>query len=209
MFIKNKLASYLNFNLAGKGVSLAPGGITIISDEQAEDDLLKVMIERGNVEEALPREAAAQEKKAVEKKAAAKEKKIPVRKFEEQTSEGTVIVKCAGVYKNGKHCGVNVSVPQAEFDSDTPYFCTRHEGENPDDYEKVDGEWSKKKKPAKRQRTKKVRDELVEEALESLTNVELENAIDSAKESPEEPKFTSKTTAKPRKKTTRKTSAKK
>lgn len=158
MFVKNKLSTYLNIKLAGRSVGFPPGGIGVISDEQAEDDYFHILVERGWIEEAQSRQMSEQIDKEQEKKKEKSEKKIPVQKHEDKVTDGTIVAKCAARYKNGRVCEANVNVPQGEFDSDTPYFCRRHAAENPADYEKVDGAWEKKRKPEtskKRGRSKK------------------------------------------------------
>ena len=148
MFIKNKLGTFLNFTLAGKGISLPPAGVVVISDEQAEDEYLQVMINRDFVSVVGETQMDEQREKEAVKKEEEKREKPPIKRHSDQVVDGTVVVKCAGVYKNGKRCSVNVNVPRDEFDSDKPYFCKRHAGESPEDYERVDGDWVKKHKPA-------------------------------------------------------------
>ena len=148
MFIRNKTGSYQGFRLNDKPVKLEPYGVTAISDLQASDDTLQLLLARGVVEKVSQKVAeeqfAADSEKAEQK---AEEKRLEVAVHEETNKNSVMMARCAAKFKNGEPCGANVSVPVSEYDADKPYFCGRHKGESAEDYEKVNGAWVKKAKP--------------------------------------------------------------
>ena len=57
---------------------------------------------------------------------------------------------CPGVFKNGNPCNAVVQLAEGERYEDAPRFCGRHKDENPDDYELIDGKWTKTGAAAKK-----------------------------------------------------------
>lgn len=186
MFIRNTTDSYQSFRLNDSPISMKPHGTTMITDEQAKDDVFQLLLSRGVVEK-CDMEDAKEEPKPEPKP----RKQVEVKRQDEQQKDSAVVVKCAATLKNGNPCGGTINVQLAEYDEETPYFCKRHKAEQPRDYEKHEGAWVKKTSAAKKPRTKQ---ELVDKAADTMTNSELEKAIESAEESPEKPKINKRTT---------------
>lgn len=152
MFIKNKTGSYQGFRLNDKPVKLDPYGVTAISDLQASDDTLQLLLARGVIEKVSKSAAQKQfDEEAAKAEEKAEEKRLEVAVHEETNKNSVMMAQCCAKFKNGEPCGANVSVPVSEYDSDKPYFCGRHKGEDPEEYEKVGGAWVKKAKPAKKE----------------------------------------------------------
>lgn len=148
MFIRNRTGSYQGFRLNNKPVKLGPYGVTAISDLQASDDTLQLLLARNVVEKISQKEAQKEFEEVTAKAEEKAEKtKLDVVVREETNKNSVMMAQCCAKQKNGETCAANVSVPVSEYDSDKPYFCGRHKAENPEDYEKVNGGWVKKAKP--------------------------------------------------------------
>jgi hypothetical protein len=148
MFLENLKESYLSVNIAGKDVSFAPNGsvgsVVSVKDEYADDDTLRTLIEREWVKVQGKEEgtkAVAEQQEAIEEESKSKTKLVAQA---DTTEHKTINVQCAAVTGKGDRCSHHVSVPVDEYDKDAPYFCGRHKNENPDDYERVDGDWKRK-----------------------------------------------------------------
>lgn len=153
MFIQNKTENYQSFTVGGSNIFLAPDGdpkdTTAIDDSLIDDPILQLLLNRGtlvrvDVEKAVERQ---EEIKAQQEEEEAQKEEIKVVQVNDTKESDVRLVRCAAIKANGQHCSYNVQVPFYEYDSDTPYFCGRHKKEDPEDYEKVDGEWVKKVKP--------------------------------------------------------------
>lgn len=153
MFIKNKTENWQSFSVAGNNIFLAPAGdakdTIALNDDLSDDPILQLLLGRGALEivqeeVAVERQQEIQAQKEEEK---AQEPEIKVVVVNDTKENDIRLVRCAAVKANGQPCTFNVQVPFHEYDSDRPYFCGRHRKEDPEAYEKVDGEWVKKEKP--------------------------------------------------------------
>ena len=153
MFIKNMTDNYQSFTVNGSNLFLAPQGdrrdTVALDDEWRDDVILQRLLASGTLaevgaEEAIERQEQIREEIAEEQ---AQKEEIKVVTVNDTKENDIRLVKCAAVKANGQHCTYNVQVPFHEYDSDKPYFCGRHKKEDPDKYEKVDGEWVRKVAP--------------------------------------------------------------
>ena len=140
MYCKNIKNSYVGYSSNGMRRYIAPNDVAEVEDEEA-----KRLIEHGFFVEVGKEDAKAHEEKVA---AEVQEKKesvaIPVEAVQEKKVSNSTVVNCAAVTKSGKPCSGTAVIPFGEYDADTPYFCGRHKGENPEDYERVNGEWARK-----------------------------------------------------------------
>ena len=147
MFIKNKTKTYQSFMLRGKSFKLAPFGTATVTDDEYADGVMKLLLSR-KVVEVIDDEAGIEQlnEEKAEAEAKVEESKIPVGESLEEAAKKEVatMVQCSAHNKNGNRCASRIKVDADEFDSDRPYFCGKHSGENPDDYEKIDGVFIKK-----------------------------------------------------------------
>ena len=148
MFLENLKESYLSVKIAGTDVTFNPvgsnGSVVSVNDAYAEDDNLRTLIERGWVkvqDKETGVKAVAEQKDAAEEEAQPKTRLVAQG---ESVEHKTVAVQCAAVTAKGNRCSRHVSVPADEYDKDTPCFCSRHANEDPDDYERVDGDWRRR-----------------------------------------------------------------
>lgn len=153
MYIKNASENYQSFSVAGSNIFLAPNGDskdTILLDDSLENDpILQLLLGKGvlvNVDKKNAEKRQKEIRKQKDEEEAQKEE-IKVVQVNDTKENDIRLVKCAAIKANGQPCTFNVQVPFHEYDSDKPYFCSRHKKQNPDDYEKVDGVWTKKVKP--------------------------------------------------------------
>ena len=81
---------------------------------------------------------------------AAKEQETVADLIDAGDTEVLTTVHCPGVFKNGNPCNAVVQLAEGERYEDAPRFCGRHKDENPDDYELIDGKWTKTGAAAKK-----------------------------------------------------------
>ena len=152
MFIKNKTENWQSFSVGGKNIFLAPEGdakdTIAIGDEFADDPILtlllgKDVLEKVSTEKAVERQEEIRAQKEAEE---AQKEEVKVVHVNDTKENDIRLVRCAAIKANGQPCSYNVQVPFHEYDSDVPYFCSRHKKQDPADYEKIDGEWVKKVK---------------------------------------------------------------
>ena len=89
-------------------------------------------------------------KDAEETDEAAKEQETVADLIDAGDTEVLTTVHCPGVFKNGNPCNAVVQLAEGERYEDAPRFCGRHKDENPDDYELIDGKWTKTGAAAKK-----------------------------------------------------------
>lgn len=148
MFVRNKTNSHQMFKAGKTTASIRPGGFKEIPDVDSSDPIIKSLIDRGVIEKMSDAEGNKLRKASMlneaSKSAAAKKN---VKSANVDTKSQWVVAKCWGQNDSGKPCGASVNVPLLEYRPDKPCFCDKHAGENPDDYELVNGVPTKKSEP--------------------------------------------------------------
>ena len=148
-----KSKSFQNFNIDGKHFSLPPYGdprdTTEISDEYADDQVIRYLVNIGSIEIVGQDVAEQKHEEVVAEQKAVEEAKpeVKVVSANENKENDVRLIKCAATKANGDPCNANVQVPYLEYDETVPYFCGRHKKEVAEDYERVDGKWVKLVKP--------------------------------------------------------------
>ena len=127
MYIKNMSGNYQVFRAAGAKFKVAPGEVVSITDEQADDCAVSLLLSKGAFEKVGKKEAVAEMKAAAEKaEEKAEERKMEVKRVDEASTPQVIMAQCSGVKKDGERCGNNVPVQAAEYDKDAKYYCRLH-----------------------------------------------------------------------------------
>lgn len=150
MFAKNVTQSIQSFKVGDRPFMVDPGQTIQLTDTQAKDETIKILLASGRLEEVGARKATKEILQAEEEKKQAKEeKKIAVDTVNSEKDKTDVahVVQCSAAKADGSRCNSQISIPAKDFDPEKPYFCGRHKNENPDDYQKEDGVFVKKPAP--------------------------------------------------------------
>lgn len=140
---QNQVNAYQSFVIGKKGFKLNPhgqaGDTVKFTKAQEGDEVVKYLIGIGTLKK-LDGEQAKVEM-AKQEAPSRVVNKVPVVEVEKRSSNNNIAVGCAATLRNGKQCTATISVPENEFNENTPYFCGRHKNEKPEDYKRVDGVW--------------------------------------------------------------------
>ena len=141
MFLKNVSKTFQNFayNDGKRQRQIAPGETVALIDAKEDDTAIRTLVSLGYVEIVDG-----------EKPKAAKEQETVADLIDAGDTEVLTTVHCPGVFKNGNPCNAVVQLAEGERYEDAPRFCGRHKDENPDDYELIDGKWTKTGAAAKK-----------------------------------------------------------
>ena len=150
MYVKNATNINQQFRAAGGKFIIKPGETVSMTDDEIADHSVQLLIAR-NVLELLDDKVGLDNLvvQAEERQAKADESRLEVNRAGEDTVKRMMVVRCAAQKENGDSCMANVRVDMGSYDENTPYFCPRHQHENPGDYERVNGAWVMKATAAK------------------------------------------------------------
>lgn len=142
MFLKNVSKTFQSFsyNDGKRQRQIAPGETATLLDAKEDDVAIQTLVSFGAVEIVDGPDSAPKKGEPV------------VLAGLDDVHENDVMstVKCPAVFKNGNPCTAVIQLAEGEAYEDAPRFCGRHTSENPEDYELVDGTWTKvAKKSAK------------------------------------------------------------
>lgn len=145
MYIKNATTSALTLTSDRVSVNLAPEKVAYVSDENAKANVFQRMLSRGvivQVEDEYGRAAVQDDE---DRMTAQREGTKAVAARRKAVDENQVmLVPCGYSDRNGHVCGCNVQVRMGAMDDSRPYFCSRHQNERPENYERVNGRWQRK-----------------------------------------------------------------
>ena len=117
MFVRNVSSTFQAFRAGGVKFKVAPGEAISLSDVQAADRTMLVLISKGVfVEERDPLLDAMPNGEVHQ---------APEESVEDAEPE-LVAVQCSGVTKSGKRCARNVLVHPDEYEEGVEYFCNSH-----------------------------------------------------------------------------------
>lgn len=145
MYVQNVSNFNQQFKASGHSFTLKPGQTVSLTADEYHDHTVQFLLARG-ILKVLGEEEGLENvvQQADEAQAKADENKMEVVSASANTTNQVIMVQCAAQKKNGERCLVNAKVDVADYDENTPYFCTHHRNEKAEDYERVDGTWVKK-----------------------------------------------------------------
>ena len=162
MFIKNVSPYCQNFTLCNRVFRMNPGQTAIVTEEQMEDDIFKILKAKGVLEiegegEVIGKIAKEVKAEVIEVAEAdgsevieepvpvtpAQEEKpvIRVMDHKDNTAPQCKVVQCDAIKADGTHCTTKVTIAYDEYDDEVPHFCGRHRNQDPADYERINGKW--------------------------------------------------------------------
>lgn len=145
MYIKNSTDSALTLTSDKVSVNLAPGKVAYVSDEDAKANVFQRMLSRGAITQVEDEYGRTAVKDDEDRMTAQREgSKAVVSKRKGIDENQIMLVPCGYTDRNGRACGCNVQVRMGALDDSRPYFCSRHQNEDPKDYERVNGRWHKR-----------------------------------------------------------------
>lgn len=127
MYVKNVSDKFQVFRAAGTKFKIAPQEVVSMTNEQLGDHTTTYLISRGVLVKMDNEKAVEEINEAAEKaEEKAAERKIEVRKVEDDTVKQAVVVQCSGIKKNGERCSNMVSVQPDDYIEGEEYFCGTH-----------------------------------------------------------------------------------
>ena len=135
MFLKNVSKTFQSFsyNDGKRQRQIAPGETVSLIDAKDDDVAIQMLVSLGDVQIVDGPDGSK----------AFTDPVVPTEMEDPNETEVLTTVHCPAVFKNGNDCNAVVQLKEGEAYEDAPHFCGRHKDENPDDYELIDGKWTK------------------------------------------------------------------
>ena len=127
MYVKNMSANFQVFRAAGARFKIAPQEVVSMTAEQIGDHTTSFLLSRGVLAKIDEQQAMREIQEAAEKaEEKSEERKVEVKKVEDDTVKQAVVVQCSGIKKNGERCSNMVTVQPEDYAEGEEYFCGTH-----------------------------------------------------------------------------------